>query len=83
LVVAELSSLASIRSRAAGSGNPNRPSCGQKPGRSPRSGPDIRALVEEKCSPAVLDLLRSTDVGRTAPEDEDEFQDGVSESSED
>jgi len=35
---AELSSLASICSRAARSGNPNRPSCGQRSGRRPRSG---------------------------------------------
>jgi len=42
-VTAELSSLASICSRAARSGNPNRPSCGQRSDRRPRS-PDIQAL---------------------------------------
>ena len=35
---AESSSLASICSRAARSGNPNRPSCGQRSGGTPRSG---------------------------------------------
>jgi hypothetical protein len=42
-------------------------------------------FVEEKCSPAVLDFLRSTGVGRTVPredgENEEEDQDGTSESS--
>jgi len=42
-------------------------------------------FVEEKCSPAVLDFLRSTGVGRTVPredgENEEENQDGASESS--
>jgi len=32
-----------------------------------RAGPDIRALFEEKCSPAVLDFPRSAGVGRTVP----------------
>jgi len=42
-------------------------------------------FVEEKRSPAVLDFLRSTGVGRTVPredgENEEEDQDGASESS--
>jgi len=42
-------------------------------------------FVEGKCSQAVLDFLRSTGVGRTVPrgdgEDEEEDQDGASESS--
>ena len=42
-------------------------------------------FVEEKCSPAVLDFLRSTGLVRTVPredgENEDEDQDGASESS--
>ena len=42
-------------------------------------------FVEEKCSPAVLDFLRSTGVGRTVPREdggtEGEDQDGASESS--
>jgi len=42
-------------------------------------------FVEEKCSPAVLVFLRSTGVGRTVPsedgENEEEDQDGASESS--
>ena len=42
-------------------------------------------FVEEKCSPAVLDFLGSTGVGRTVPredgEDGEEDQDGASESS--
>ena len=42
-------------------------------------------FVEEKCSPAVLGFLRRTGVGGTVPredgEDEDEDQDGASESS--
>ena len=42
-----------------------------------RADPDIRALVEEKCSPAVLDFLRSTGVGRTVP-----MEDGKSEEEE-
>jgi len=37
-------------------------------------------FVEEKCSPAVLDYLRSMGVGR-AGEDEEEDQDGASTSS--
>jgi len=39
-------------------------------------------FVEEKCSPAVLDFLRSTGVGRTIPREdgEEEDQDGASES---
>ena len=42
-------------------------------------------FVEEMCSPAVLDFLRSTAVGRTVPREdsknEKEDQDGASESS--
>ena len=42
-------------------------------------------FAEEKCSPAVLDFLRSTGVGRTVPmedgENEDDDQDGAGESS--
>jgi len=42
-------------------------------------------FVEEKCSPAVLDFLRSTGAGRTVPRDDGEYeeedQDGASESS--
>ena len=42
-------------------------------------------FAEEKCSPAVLNFLRSTGVGRTVPmengENEDDDQDGASESS--
>jgi len=42
-------------------------------------------FVEEKCSPTVLDFLRSTDVGKTVPreggEDGEENQGGASESS--
>jgi len=43
-------------------------------------------FVEEKCSPAVLDFLRSTGVGRTVPREggeneEEDDQDGASESS--
>jgi len=41
-------------------------------------------FVEEMCSPAVLDFLRSTGVGKAVPredgEDEEEDQDGASES---
>ena len=79
----------SICSRAARSGNPNRPSCGQRSGENPRSGMGqvqiSELFVEEKCSPAVLDFPRSTGVGRILPregdENEEEDQDGVSESS--
>jgi len=39
-------------------------------------------FVEERCSPAVLAILRSSGVGRTVPreggEDEEEDQDGAS-----
>jgi len=42
-------------------------------------------FVEEKCSPAVLDFLKSTRVGRAVPreggEDDEEDQDVVSEPS--
>ena len=41
-------------------------------------------FVEEKCSPAVLDFLRCTGVGRTVPRvdgENEEDQDGASESS--
>ena len=42
-------------------------------------------FVEEKCSPAVLDFPRSAGVGRIVPreggENEEEDQDGASESS--
>jgi len=42
-------------------------------------------FVEEKCSLVVLDFLRSTGVGKTVPredgENEEEDQDGASESS--
>jgi len=42
-------------------------------------------FVEEKCSPAVPDFLRSMSVGRTVPredgENEEEDQDGANESS--
>ena len=40
-------------------------------------------VVEEKCSPAVLDFLRSTGVGRTVPREDGEDegdQNGASES---
>jgi len=84
---AELSSLASICSRAARSENPNRPSCGQRSGGRPKKRGQVQIselFVEEKCSPAVLDFLGSTGVGRTVPredgEDGEEDQDGASES---
>ena len=41
-------------------------------------------FAEEKCSPAMLDFLRSTGVGRTAPREDgedEEDQDRASESS--
>jgi len=62
-------------------------------GRGPAEGQEAEGqvqiselFVEEKCSPAVLDFLRSTDIGSTVPreegeDEEEEDQDEASESS--